>query len=85
MFKLKPIVSAATLFFYFYSSLLPAWADAVSSSAAQGNAAANEALQNFSVPNVSDGKIIFGDSGSAQEIKLSDLFPGFPPVNPKSS
>ncbi|HBO1620029.1 TPA: conjugal transfer protein TraN [Pseudomonas aeruginosa] len=76
MFKLKPIVSAATLFFYCYSSLLPAWADAVSSSAAQGNAAANEALQNFSVPNVSDGKIIFGDSGSAQDIKLSDLFPG---------
>ncbi|WP_165678352.1 conjugal transfer protein TraN [Metapseudomonas otitidis] len=76
MLKMKPLVAIATTFFYFYSCMLPAWADVVSSSAAEGNSAAAEALRNFSAPNVSDGKIIFGDANSNQEIRLSDLFPG---------
>lgn len=76
MSKLRSIASAVTLFFYCYGSLLPAWADVVSDSASQGNAAAKEAMQNFSAPTVSDGKINFGSDGESQEISLSDLFPG---------
>ncbi|KSQ21527.1 hypothetical protein APB26_31560 [Pseudomonas aeruginosa] len=73
---IKPLVAAATLFFYVYGSLLPAWADTISQSAADGNAAASEALNNFSTPSVSDGSIIFGSGDAQQNIQISDLFPG---------
>ncbi|HDU2624863.1 TPA: conjugal transfer protein TraN [Pseudomonas aeruginosa] len=74
--KFKSIAAAVTLFFYSYSIMLPAWADTVTNSAAEGNAAAAEALRNFSTPSVSDGSIIFGGAGEQQNISLNELFPG---------
>lgn len=74
--NIKAVVAAATLFFYVYSSMLPAWADTISQSASEGNAAAAEALNNFSTPSVTDGSIVFGSGTDQQNIQISDLFPG---------
>jgi hypothetical protein len=69
---LRKSVASGTIFLYLYSSLFPAWADAVSSSASAGNQVAVDAMNNFSAPTLVDGQILFGNG--TQSVKVSDLF-----------
>lgn len=75
------VTSAITLFFYLNATTFPAWADAVSDSAKQGNAFAKEAMSAFQAPSVTDSAIVFGSGAEASSINLSDVFPGASSTN----
>jgi len=76
MRSLSRITAAVTLFFYGYAICVPAWADSISSSAAAGNKAAQDAMNSWSAPTASSSEITFGSGGQKQTINLSELFPG---------
>ncbi|TCV62826.1 conjugal transfer protein TraN [Pseudomonas fluorescens] len=76
MRSLSRITAAVTLFFYGYAICVPAWADSISSSAADGNKAAQDAMNSWSAPTASSSEITFGSGGQKQTINLSELFPG---------
>lgn len=74
---LRKITACLTLFFYSYSSMMPAWGDAVTQSAAEGNSFAKSTMSNFSAPTLKGGnEILFGSGAGAGSIKIEDLFPG---------
>ncbi|HDV6122846.1 TPA: conjugal transfer protein TraN [Pseudomonas aeruginosa] len=73
---MRKILASVTLFFYCYANLLPAWADVITKSAAEGNKAAMNAMETFQKPTLKDGEILFGNGGVNSSIKVQDLFPG---------
>jgi hypothetical protein len=73
---MRKILASVTLFFYCYANLLPAWADVITQSAAEGNKAAMNAMETFQKPTLKDGEILFGNGGVNSSIKVQDLFPG---------
>lgn len=76
MINIKKGIAATTCFFYLYASSLPAWGDAITSSAASGNQTAQQAISNFSAPTLQNNKIIFSSGGQSSDIDLKDIFPG---------
>lgn len=75
---LKRTAASLTCFFFTYSIMLPAWADVIQQSAADGNAAAVSAMTDFELPsfNSESGEILFGAGGQQTNIRAQDLFPG---------
>lgn len=80
---LKRITATVTCFLFTYAILLPAWGDAVTQSAADGNQAAVNALESFKVPSFDSesGEILFGASGQTSNIRAQDIFPGATDIN----
>lgn len=76
MIGLKKVVATLTCFFYLYSSAFPAWADAITNSAASGSETAKNAVSSFSAPTLQNNKIIFSSGGQSSDINISDIFPG---------